>query len=217
MKEKVLQDEITENEVLASLENAISSYKTKSFETIAKKSLKNSKSVKRAKKVVEEVEPEIIKTSVRTKKTNTKSAKLKTKTNLKKTRLGKGFIRRNINRIKNLFSNIKYFFEKYNRQILTTGLAIFLVTFVSYSTYIAYAFMSGANGDVVSKVGNHIVLPVGETPKVYIIQSEKSEIFQNPLFAGIAVGDNVLTYTNAGKVIIYRSKEDKIVNIVNTK
>jgi hypothetical protein len=62
-----------------------------------------------------------------------------------------------------------------------------------------------------------VLLPEGEQPKVYIIQSEKADLFTNPLFVGIKVGDNVLTYTKAGKVVIYRSGEDKIVNIVNLR
>jgi hypothetical protein len=104
----------------------------------------------------------------------------------------------------------------YKRQFLTSSLLMIMFAFVAMSGYVAYAFVASNNNDIVSKVGLHVVLPTDETPKVYIIQSEKSEIFGNPLFKGITVGDNVLTYSKAGKVYIYRGSEDKIVNIVNT-
>jgi hypothetical protein len=108
------------------------------------------------------------------------------------------------------------FLTKYNKQIFTVSLSLLMFGFVTFSSYIAYAYVSAPSQDVVSSVGKHIILPTGETPKVYIIQSDKSEAFQNPVFKGIEVGDNVLNYEKAGKVIIYRSKEDKIVNIVST-
>ena len=104
----------------------------------------------------------------------------------------------------------------YRKELTTMSLAICMVLLVSYSSYIAYAYMAGGNNDIVAKVSSHMILPTNETPKVYIIQSDKSEIFQNPTFKGIQVGDNVLSYTNNGKIIIYRSKEDKIVNVVST-
>jgi hypothetical protein len=91
----------------------------------------------------------------------------------------------------------------YKRQFLTSSLLLIMFAFVAMSGYVAYAFVAFNNNDIVSKVGQHVVLPTDETPKVYIIQSEKSEIFQNPLFKGITVGDNVLTYTRAGKVYVY--------------
>jgi hypothetical protein len=106
--------------------------------------------------------------------------------------------------------------KKYGRFLLNTMLSLTMFGFVALSGYVAYAYVAGNNADIVGKVGNHIVLPTGETPKVYIIQSEKSEVFQNPLFKGIEVGDNVLNYSNAGKVIIYRSSEDKVVNVIST-
>jgi hypothetical protein len=102
------------------------------------------------------------------------------------------------------------------RKNFATGvLGLLMLGFVTGTTYVTYAYVSSGDGDLISKVGTHMMLPEHETPKVYIVQSEKADIFQNPSFKGIAVGDNVLTYSNAGKVVIYRSSEDKIVNIVN--
>lgn len=197
---------IQEEDILISLDNAINAYKTKSFEAVTKKSLANSKPVKRSSKSRSKQKIKLF-----TKKVEpVEVIKIKRKNKRKM-----GFIKRNRLAVMAFFSSVGQFISKYNRQFLTTGLVMIMLGFVTYSTYIAYAYMSGANDDVVTKVGRLVVLP-NETPKVYIVQSDKSEIFQNPLFTGIAIGDNVLSYSEAGKVIIYRGSEDKVVNIVNT-
>jgi len=207
---------IQEDEILMSLENAISAYKTNSFEKIAKKSLAANGKVKRPKvvgkvtskkgmKFFEEkyAEAPVIKNKVKSKK-------------VKSARKQKGYFKKIGAGIGNMRSGVGNFTSKYSKQLLTVSLCLIMLSFVSYSAYTAYAYMSGVNDDVLQKVGRHIVLPVTEVPKVYIVQSDKSEIFQNPLFAGIALGDNVISYPVAGKVIIYRSNDDKIVNVVNT-
>lgn len=102
----------------------------------------------------------------------------------------------------------------YKRKIGTVFMALFLFAVVSTSSYIAYGYVMSNDNNIVKSVEKLVILPA-ETPKVYIIQSDRADLFKNPLFKGIQVGDNVLTYTNANKVIIYRSSEDKIVNIVN--
>lgn len=208
---------IAVNEVLSSLESAISSYNKKDFTAITKNSLAKSKGNKRSVKAIkkEEQEEVLIKNSENkiTSSILPKSFKIK-KAKSRKIRHVRSF---------NLSSKFKYlniFFasiQNYKKQIMTATLVSTMVLFVSISTYIAYAYVSSpSNLDLVGKVAIHMVLPTTETPKIYIIQSEKSEIFQNPLFAGIKVGDNVLTYASIGKVVIYRSSEDKIVNVVNT-
>ena len=113
--------------------------------------------------------------------------------------------------------NIVSFFASYKRQFVTSALVVFAIAIVSLTSYAAYSSITLSNSDILAKVGSHVVLPVGVTPKVYIVQSEKSEFLNNPLFSDVKVGDNILNYESIGKVIVYRSKEDKIVNIVNTK
>jgi Txe/YoeB family toxin of Txe-Axe toxin-antitoxin module len=105
----------------------------------------------------------------------------------------------------------------YKKNAMTGALVIMMLGFVTATTYVTYAYVTSGDADLIGNVAKHVILPVSEQPKVYIIQSEKADLFSNPLFAGIKVGDNVLTYTNAGKVVIYRSSEDKVVNIVNLK
>jgi hypothetical protein len=100
---------------------------------------------------------------------------------------------------------------------MTGALVVMMLGFVTATTYVTYAYVTSGDADLIGNVAKHVLLPEGEQPKVYIIQSEKADLFTNPLFVGIKVGDNVLTYTKAGKVVIYRSGEDKIVNIVNLR
>ncbi len=114
-----------------------------------------------------------------------------------------------------LMNKVFNVYDLNKRGLGTVALALMMLFFVSVTTYVTYAYVTANNNDLVNNVARHIVLPEKDTPKVYIVQSEKADIFQNPSFKGIKVGDNVLTYTKSGKVIIYRSSEDKIVNIVN--
>jgi hypothetical protein len=200
-----LEKNLTEEEILNSLENTLSMYKTKSFESITKNSLEKAKPTKRKSKKSKKTDEVFVKSE--------KSKVIKNKNR----NTGRGSIRRKIWEKFSKSPNFVYDqIHLYRREIFTGALGLVMVSLISYTTYTTYAFMSISNTDIVGKVSEHVVLPVDETPKVYIVQSEKSEIFQNPLFKGIALGDNVLSYEKSGKVIIYRSKEDKIVNIVST-
>lgn len=105
----------------------------------------------------------------------------------------------------------------YKKNAMTGALVVMMLGFVVATTYVTYAYVTSGDADLIGNVAKHVILPQSEQPKVYIIQSEKADLFSNPLFTGIKVGDNVLTYTNAGKVVIYRSSEDRVVNIVNLK
>jgi hypothetical protein len=103
----------------------------------------------------------------------------------------------------------------HKKNLMTGVLGLAMLGIITATTYVTYAYVSTRDEDLVSSVAKHVILPTDETPKVYIMQSEKADLFKNPLFKGIKVGDNVLTYSKAGRVIIYREGEDKIVNIVN--
>ena len=117
----------------------------------------------------------------------------------------------------NLMGRIFNVYNIYKKNAMTGVLALMMLGFVTATTYVTYAYVTSRDADLIGNVAKHVLLPETEQPKVYIVQSEKADLFTNPLFAGIQVGDNVLTYTKAGKVIIYRSSEDKVVNIVNLK
>jgi hypothetical protein len=232
--EKKVQFNVTEEDILNSLNMAINSYPKRDFSAIQpEKQL--SLNIEEIKKEFESVKTKSEPKIKKVKKSKSKKGKISSR---KKTTsiLGFKFFKKSSKKNKDNIKEVqkkeaiakskpekkpKYrksigLFQTYRQQIYTSLLVLTMVSFVGFTTYIAYAYVAASTGDILAKVSTHVILPTGETPKVYIIQSEKSEIFNNPLFTGIEVGDNVLSYTNSSKVIIYRSKEDKIVNIVNT-
>lgn len=188
---------------------------TKPRKTKALKKVESSKIVKSSKKAskingffgkkTKNVSRETLRNGVKTHKL-TKSPYWTMSTGSKKTGVGGKLVGRMMN-----------VYNMYKKNVMTGALAIMMLGFVTATTYVTYAYVTSGDADLIGKVAEHVILPESEQPKVYIIQSEKADLFSNPLFAGIRVGDNVLTYTNAGKVVIYRSSEDRIVNIVNLK
>ncbi len=123
---------------------------------------------------------------------------------------------KNIGVFTSFFSKMSNLFEFHKRILATGALVVFAITIVSITSYAAYSGINMSNKDILGKVGTHVILPAG-TPKVYIVQSDQSEFLKNPIFSDVRLGDNILNYEEVGKVIIYRSKEDRVVNIVNTK
>ena len=67
-------------------------------------------------------------------------------------------------------------------------------------------------GQVVGKVGKHIVLPDSEQPTMATV-SDVSKVQGQAFFAHAANGDKVLVYAQAKKAILYRPSIDKIVEI----
>jgi hypothetical protein len=204
---------LTENDILKSLENAISAYSDNDFESI-----KSELPPRKLKKIKAKEQEEVKLANISKKK---KSKKVK-KSSKKSSRKYKGIFsllskrKRTVLLPERTKGKSVGIISKYRRQLVSVALSLVMVSFVGLTSYVAYAYVTGSNNGIVEKVSAHVVLPIAESPKVYIIQSEKSEIFQNPLFKGIEVGDNVLSYPSTGKVVIYRSSLDKIVNIVNT-
>ena len=62
------------------------------------------------------------------------------------------------------------------------------------------------------KVGKLIALPNNETPTIATVQ-DKTKLKDQPFFKDAQQGDKLLIYTNAKKAIIYREKDDKIINV----
>jgi hypothetical protein len=65
---------------------------------------------------------------------------------------------------------------------------------------------------VVADVGKLIVLPANETPTIATV-SDLTPLKSQPFFANAAVGDQVLIYTTARKVILWRPAENKIIEV----
>ena len=65
---------------------------------------------------------------------------------------------------------------------------------------------------IVDRVGQLIVLPEGETPTLATV-ADPDKLRDQPFFAKAKVGDKVLLYTNAQKVILYDPAANKIVEV----
>lgn len=65
---------------------------------------------------------------------------------------------------------------------------------------------------VVADVGKLIVLPQNETPTIATV-SDLAPLKSQPFFTNAALGDQVLIYTNARKVILWRPTENKIIEV----
>jgi len=66
---------------------------------------------------------------------------------------------------------------------------------------------------LVDKVGQLVVLPVGETPTIATV-ADKEKLKDSPLLARAEAGDKVLVYTKSLLMVLYRPSVNKVVEIV---
>lgn len=65
---------------------------------------------------------------------------------------------------------------------------------------------------MLAQVGQHIVLPTDETPTAAVV-SDLSKLKGQPFFDRAQLGDVVLVYANARRVILWRPSVQKIVEV----
>jgi type II secretory pathway pseudopilin PulG len=68
------------------------------------------------------------------------------------------------------------------------------------------------NQDLIKKVGELVALPNDEQPTIATV-SDPAKLADQPFFARTKVGDKVLIYQKAGKAILYRPAEHKIIEL----
>lgn len=105
------------------------------------------------------------------------------------------------------------------RKLFFIALFVLLVAFAGVAVYFYRQFAElKANPQktvqeeitkIIKKVGKLMVLPEGETPTIATV-TDPERLADQPFFAKAKVGDKVLIYTNAKKVILY----DPVGNII---
>lgn len=78
---------------------------------------------------------------------------------------------------------------------------------------IATVSQQQSTAELLQKVGQHLDLPAGETPQVYVIQDASQLVSQQPFWVGVTNGDVALIYMTARKAVVYSPTRDKIVNV----
>lgn len=68
------------------------------------------------------------------------------------------------------------------------------------------------NDKLVAAVGQLMVLPTDEQPTIATV-TDLEKLKDQPFFANAQIGDKVLIYTSAKKAILYRSSENKIIEL----
>jgi hypothetical protein len=70
-----------------------------------------------------------------------------------------------------------------------------------------------SNIDQFVMLGENSVSP--ETPKVFKVTDLNAEIFKNPIFKSVSLGDLVLVYEKIGKIVVFRQIQNKIVSVIS--
>ena len=65
--------------------------------------------------------------------------------------------------------------------------------------------------ELIATVGKLMVLPTNELPTVATVDDTSK--LKDPFFADAKKGDRVLLYTHAGRIILYRPSENKIIDV----
>ena len=94
---------------------------------------------------------------------------------------------------------------------LPAAVLILIPLFLFYNYY-HLELAPQITAQIVTRVGELIVLPEGENPTIATV-SDPERLRDQPFFAKAKVGDQVLIYTNAHKAILYDPKQHKILEV----
>ena len=66
---------------------------------------------------------------------------------------------------------------------------------------------------LLEKLGQHLVLPTGETPEIGQIDDPVQAVETQPFLAGVQKGDVLIVYVKAQKAIVYSPARELIINV----
>ena len=66
---------------------------------------------------------------------------------------------------------------------------------------------------LLEKLGQHLVLPTGETPEIGQIEDPVQAAKTQPFLVGAQKGDVLIVYVKAQKAIVYSPSRDLIINV----
>jgi hypothetical protein len=104
--------------------------------------------------------------------------------------------------------------------MLLASIVVLALVFTTGYFYVQYQKIK-KNPEIVSKqetdalvkqVGKLIDIPKDETPTVATVE-DKDKLKDQPFFANAENGDKILIYTKAKKAIIFRQKENRLINV----
>jgi hypothetical protein len=97
-----------------------------------------------------------------------------------------------------------------------------LVMLAGFGAFMTYKYLQLANNpqkilqqeqtSLVGKVGKLITLPGDEQPSIATV-SDKEKLKDQAFFKSAQNGDTLLIYTTAKKAILYREKENRIIEV----
>lgn len=104
--------------------------------------------------------------------------------------------------------------------VIVLGVVVVLLAIASVYFYLQYQkvkkdpnIVAQQETDVlVKQVGQLIDLPKDETPTVATVV-DRDKLKDQPFFASAQNGDKILIYTKAKKAIVYRPKDNKLINV----
>lgn len=84
-----------------------------------------------------------------------------------------------------------------------------------YSVYVSHPELAGTEQaqEILSKVGQLIQLPQGETPTMATIKDASAVKKGQPFLDNAANGDILIVYTNAAEAILYRPSTNKLIAV----
>ena len=86
---------------------------------------------------------------------------------------------------------------------------------LSPSTPVLGASTDLTDPETIQRVGSHMILPVGETPKVVTVSNVEEMKKTQPFFNSASNGDKLIIYSN--KVVLYSPVSDRIIDIAQIR